>query len=128
MLTFSLPLVGGFATAAIRSWNKPFPPPEFSAPSIAFVWICAASFFFGAILFRPWAMVGGARTAVLSMLVVGAILGFAAALESIWRKDWYVYLLSSVSFVGTALGVMRVLDSLYAAALKEERTKMGTDG
>ena len=116
-LSFSLPVVGALAVTAIRSWNRPFPPSEFSAPSVALAWICMGSLFFGGVLFRPRVM-SFPGAIVWILLIVMAILAMAAGLESIWRKDWYVYILTSVSFAGTAVGVLRIVDSIYAVALK----------
>jgi hypothetical protein len=115
MLCFALPLVGGVATTELRNPGSTLTP-ELAAPELTLLWLCFCSVFLAAVMFRPWVM----KTSNIALpILVGliAVLVLSAALEQMWRRNWYLYILTAIIFVGAALGVWRLVDSLYSAGL-----------
>jgi hypothetical protein len=114
MMGFALPLVGGVAVSEVRH-PGPAVTPELATPELTLVWLCFCSVFLAAVLFRPWVMRMSSRTALSILGALAIVFGASAALEGIWRQNWYLYLLTSITFLGTALGAWRVMDSLCLA-------------
>lgn len=118
-LLFSVPVVSAGAILAFRNWRLDLQLSEYSVPSTTLQWVCLSSLFFGGILFRPWVMRIPVKTKWLFVLVVAGCIGMGIALECIWRNDWYLFTLSSVSFLGVCLGSMRIVDSQWKVAEPE---------
>ena len=125
-------LTGGFAAPAVVgvAWGEaghsgPAITPELAASEISLAWLCCCALFLAAVLFRPWVMQTASKVLVPVLLAVAAILGISAALEKVWRQDWYLYTLTSLTFLGTALGVWRIVDSLFAATPEGSRVRLG---
>ena len=114
MICFALPLVGGVAATEIRNPGPPVTS-ELTAPALILVWLCFCSVFFAAVLFRPQ-MMKLSSIALPALIALVGVLGVSAALEELWRRSWYLYTLTSLTFVGTALGVWRLLGSLHSAS------------
>jgi hypothetical protein len=111
MMVYALPLVGGAAVVTVRKGGRVMAP-ELTPPELALAWLGFCSLFLGAVLFRPWAMRSLPNAGPPVLFAVLAVLGSTAALEHIWRRDWYLYTLTSLIFLGTALGIWRLADSL----------------
>jgi hypothetical protein len=111
MVFLAVPLVGGVALTEVRL-TGPAVTPELAAPELALAWLCFCSVFLAAVLFRPWLLRISLSSAVLSFFVLLVVLGAAAALEAIWRHDWYLYSLTGLAFLGTTLGLWRLVCSI----------------
>jgi hypothetical protein len=130
-VTYTLPFVGGFAVGAIRrAAAGRFVSTQLSPPGLALLWLCFCAIFLAAVLFRPCVM-KLSSVALPALVALAVVLGGSAAMEQIWRSNWYLYTLISIAFLGTALGVWRVVDSLFQANLALTplvTTKNGTTG
>ena len=115
---YGLPLVGGGAVITLRKAGE-VAAPELTSPELALAWVCLCSFFFALVLFRPFAMKISPKIAFSISSVLAGILAGSARLEQIWRRDWYLYTLTSVTFVGIVLGTWRLIDSLYMTHLQK---------
>jgi len=116
-VTYTLPLVGGFTVGTFRretAGRLVTTGGIFDFPELALLWLCFCSVFLAAVLFRPWAM----KMSRVAFPVVVTVLGAAAMLEQVWRRNWYLYTLTSLTFLGTALGVWRLVDSFYSANVR----------
>src|SRR4029077_16405051 len=125
MAGFALPLLIGVTAGEARYSDAPVTP-ELAAPEISLAWLCFCSLFLSGLLFRPWAMRMSPRIAVTVVLVLAGVLAASAVLEEIWRRGWYLYTLTSITFVGTSLAVWRLVESLDATNL--ERTTAAASG
>ncbi len=109
MATLALPLVAGVARSSSIG------VPELSAPEISLAWLCFCSVFLAAVLFRPLTMNIRPKIATLATIIIVGLIGISAALEQTWRRDWYLFTLTLLIFLGTSLGTWRLIGSLYMA-------------
>lgn len=110
---FTAPVVLAGAILAFRNWRLNLQLSEYTSPNVILTWIFLNALFFGGVLFRPrkFSKALNSKITLCVCLIVAASIGLGSGLETIWRNDWYLFAISSLSVIGLVSGTIRILDS-----------------